>query len=285
MATRFASNGGVRIGYEVDEGDGPPLVLVHGLGYARWGWEPLRPLLAGSLRLVLFDNRGIGESDVPEGPYAAEEMATDVVAVMDDAGMERAHLLGTSLGGMVAQEVALAAPERIDRLVLVASTPGGDVAYPIPEPTLKLIAEMPTLAPEEALRKAIANALSPASRERDPDLVERILAHRLAAPQDPAGWQAQAAAGTTYSGGDRLRGITAPTLVVHGTSDAVVDPRNADLLAGLIPDTSVVMLDGAGHLPFWEEPQRVAEVVTAFLAPTSAEMYPGWSGRSASQKS
>src|SRR6185436_4372412 len=106
------------------------------LGYARWGWEPVLPELAEQFDVILFNNRGIGESDAPPGPYTVAELAADAVQVLDEAGVERAHVLGTSLGGMVAQELALAAPERVDRLVLACTTPGGAESFPMPERTV-----------------------------------------------------------------------------------------------------------------------------------------------------
>ncbi len=244
-------------------GHGAPLLLVHGLGYARWGWEPLVEPLARSFDVILFDNRGIGESDVPPGPYTAAEMADDALQVLDEAGVERAHVLGTSLGGMIAQELALAHPERLDRLVLACTTPGGARAYPLPEGTLRLLAEAPSLPQEVALRRFVENALAPGAPE---ELAERIYAHRVNGNvQTPEGWQAQAAAGTSFDAFDRLHDIGAPTLVLHGLEDAVVDPRNANILAALITDARVELFPNAGHLFFWEQPERVAEVVEEFL--------------------
>ena len=271
--THHADNDGVRIAWERRDappsGDRVPVLLVHGLGYARWGWDGLPDLLvAAGHDVVLFDNRGIGDSAVPEGPYPAAEMAGDALAVLDDAGVERAHVVGSSLGGMIAQELALAAPERVDRLVLLSTTPGGDEAAPMPEATEQLLASMPQMEPVEALRAAISNALGPRWREERPGLVEEILRHRLRDPQDPSGWQAQAHAGTTYDGGGRLEDITAPTLVLHGDADAVVDPANGRLLAARIPDARLVELADHGHLPFWEDPERVAAVVVEFLRGT-----------------
>ena len=254
----------VRIAWE-RRGGGDPLVLVHGLGYARWGWEPVVDGLAERFQVILLDNRGIGESDVPPGPYTTADMADDVVGVMDEAGIERAHVLGTSLGGMVAQELALTHPERVDRLVLACTTPGGAGAFPLPEGTLRLIAEAPSLEPAVALRRFVENALAPATVEERPELVERILAHRLAAPPDPAGWAAQAAAGMTFDRFADIGRIAAPTLVQHGTEDRVVDVRNADLLGELLPHARVELVEGAGHLYFWEQPERVVASVTAFL--------------------
>ena len=237
-------------------GSGPPLLLIHGLGYARWGWEPVVEPLARSFDVLLFDNRGIGESDAPPGPYTAAQMASDALQVLDEADVERAHVLGTSLGGMVAQELALAHPARVDKLVLACTTPGGAGAYPMPERTVRLMTNGATL------RDFVENALHPDERA---ELVERILEHRLATAQAPEAWAAQAAAGAGFDAYERVGSIAAPTLVLHGDGDVVVDPRNADVLAGLLPHASVELFPGTGHLFFWQEPERFARLVGEFL--------------------
>jgi 3-oxoadipate enol-lactonase len=243
-------------------GDGPPLLLIHGLGYARWGWGPVVEPLARRFRVLTFDNRGIGESEVPPGPYSAAELAADTVSVLDAAEIDRAHVVGTSLGGMIAQELALANPERVDRLVLACTTPGGPSATPMPERTVSLIAAAATLAPEIALHRFVENALA---TDASDELVERIYRLRLEHPPDPAGWQAQAAVGATFDVLDRLGEIRAPTLILHGTDDGVVDVRNASLLAERIPDARVELFEGAGHLFFWEQPERFVRAVEEFL--------------------
>jgi len=246
----------VRIAWE-RHGSGEPLLLIHGLGYGRWGWEPVRQPLERSFDVILFDNRGIGESDAPPGPYTVAELAADAAQVLDEAGVERAHVLGTSLGGMVAQELALTAPERVDRLVLACTTPGGPEAFPMPERTVQLLTSGATL------RQFVENALAP---EPDPELVDRILRHREATAQPPDAWSAQAAAGATFDALERIGGIDAPTLVLHGTEDAVVDSRNSSLLAARIPDSRVELFPRGGHLFFWEQPDRFVDVVTEFLS-------------------
>jgi len=180
--------------------------------------------------------------------------------VLDEAGAERAHVLGASLGGMVAQLLAAERPERVDRLVLAGTTPGGARAYPLPQRTLALMAEAPALPPEVGLRRFVENALAPGS-----PLVDEVLAYRQAHPPDPAGWAAQAAAGASWDADGRLARIAAPTLVLAGTADAVVDPRNAELIAEAIPNARLQLIDGAGHLPFWERPEEFAALVERFL--------------------
>lgn len=249
----------MRIAWE-SRGTGAPLLLIQGLGYARWSWEPVVPGLAERYRVLFFDNRGIGESDRPDGPYTAAQMAGDALQVLDEAGIERAHVLGASLGGMIAQEVAVAAPERVDKLVLCCTTPGGAATVPMPEVTVRLFQEAATLAPEVALRRFVENALG-----ADPPagVADEIYRKRVENPLDPAGWQAQAAAGTTYPGPDG--DVTAPTLVLTGTADNVVDHRNSDVLADRIPGARLEKLPGAGHLFFWEQPDAFVRIVSEFL--------------------
>ena len=242
-------------------GEGPPLLLIQGLGYGRWGWEPIVPGLAERHRVVFFDNRGIGDSDKPDGPYTAAQMAGDALQVLDEAGIERAHVLGASLGGMIAQEFAVVAPERVDRLVLCCTTGGGPDAVPMPEVTLKLFAEAPSLAPEVALRRFVENALGADPRAA---LVDELFALRAANPPDPAGWQAQAAAGMGFQGVEGE--IAAPTLILAGTADNVVDYRNAEVLAAWIPGSRVELLEGCGHLFFWEQPDACVRILNDFLA-------------------
>jgi pimeloyl-ACP methyl ester carboxylesterase len=249
----------VKIAWE-STGAGEPLILIQGLGYARWGWDPVVPGLAARFRVLTFDNRGIGDSDKPPGPYTARELAADALQVLDEAGAEHAHVVGASLGGMVAQELAVAAPRRVDRLVLCCTTPGGPAAVPMPAVTVRLFQEASTLAPEAALKRFIENALG---AEPPKGLVDELLRRRLASPPDPAGWQAQAAAGTTFPGVDGTIGV--PTLVLHGTADNVVDVGNADLLARLIPEARTELFQSAGHLFFWEQPDRFVRIVTEFL--------------------
>jgi 3-oxoadipate enol-lactonase len=259
-----AINNGVRIAYET-VGKGEPLLFVHGLGYDRRGWGPLPALLANDFQVVLFDNRGVGESDVPEGPYAVGQMAADAIAVLDAAGIDRAHVLGVSLGGYVAQEIALTYPNRVRKLVLGSTAPGGTRSHPMPQAGLEAFGRFPTMERKAGLRLMVENSLGPHGVRERPELVEEIFAYRLERAPTLAGWQAQAYAGATFDAYDRAPGIAAQTLVVHGGADTVVDPRNAELLVELIPDAHATLVPERGHLVHWQEPELLAPIVREFL--------------------
>jgi 3-oxoadipate enol-lactonase len=267
--TRYARHGDLRIAYEVRGravSRRPVLLLIQGLGLDRAGWGPALGPLQRRFRLVLPDNRGSGRS-AASGSFSVADMVADALAVLDDAGIGTAHVLGASLGGMIAQELAVRCPDRIGRLILACTTPGWPFAYPMPLPSVRLIAASARLAPEEALRRNVENALSPVTLAERPELVQRIIDCQPPAwTRDLEAWQAQAAAGGRYAGSLRQRRIRARTLILHGTADRVVDPRNARLLAARISRSDLVTFPGLGHLFFWEDPGAFATAVTSFLA-------------------
>jgi len=247
-------------------GDGAPLVLVHGLAYDRLGWGTLPDLLAERFRVILLDNRGVGESDAPPGPYTVAELAADVLGVLDEAGIERANLFGVSLGGYTAQEFALTWPERLHKLILCSAAPGGPSAVPMPPATVEVFAKYPTMEREAGLRMFVENSLGERGVRELPELVEEIFRYRLGHAPTTEAWVAQATAGATYVNDDRVGQISVPTLVLAGGSDVVVDPANAELLASLIPGARAVVVPDRGHLMVWEDSERVAELVTEFLS-------------------
>jgi 3-oxoadipate enol-lactonase len=267
--TRYANSGGVRIAYQQRTRllgrRRPWLVLVQGLGFDRSGWDPVVGGLGRRFRLLLLDNRGIGDSDAPPGPYTVAQLAHDVTVVLDTAGIDAAHFAGASLGGMIVQEFAIRHPQRVRRLVLVGTTPGWPLGYPLPEPTARLLVGNRYRSAEQTMRRYVENALAPTAIARQPELVDRLVAHQRAHLPDPSGWRAQAAAGAGWAGYGRQANIHAETLVLQGTADRVVDPRNARLLADRIPNAQLELLPDTGHLLFWEVPRRFVDIVTAFL--------------------
>jgi 3-oxoadipate enol-lactonase len=265
---RFAVNGSSRIAYELCGHLGrraPWLVLIQGLGFDRAGWAPVISALRRRFRLVLIDNRGSGRSTTQDRKFTVADLAVDVTAVLDSSRIKRAHVLGASLGGMVAQELAIRFPQRVDRLVLACTTPGWPYGYPMPRASVRQMTAAASLPVEVAQRSLVETALAPDTVKDHPELVERIVRNQKAKRGDPASWQALASAGATYSGGTRQSLIGALTLIMYGDADAVVDPRNSQLLSGRISNSQVVVFPGLGHLFFWEEPAQFARAVTSFL--------------------
>jgi 3-oxoadipate enol-lactonase len=264
--TRYARSDALRIAYELRgtmHRRRPWLVLIQGMGLDRLGWEPVLPTLRRRFRLVLVDNRGVGRSDQPSGSFTVADMAGDIVAVLDAAGIRRAHVMGASLGGMVAQELAITHPDRVDGLVLACTTPGWPFAYPMPAASMRLIAETGRMTAEAARRRHTENALAARTVRYHPELVNRLLELQGSRPADVL--SAQAAAGARHAGGLRQARIQARTLVLHGGADTVVDLRNGRLLAKRIPGARLVTFPELGHLLFWEDPDGFADAVTAFL--------------------
>lgn len=257
---------GVAIDYAVDgDPDGPTVLLLEGLGYGRWMWRWLAEALADDYEVLRPDNRGTGDSDVPEGPYSAAEMAADAAAVIDDRGVDAVHVCGASMGGMIAQELALA-DDRVASLALLCTSPGGDEAAPTPPEVQEHIFSAPEDAdPRERIRYLMEPAVSDGFYEREPELVDRIVDWRLAGDATPTGREAQAAAVAAFDASGRIGDLSVPTLVLHGTADRVLPVENADLLAERLPHADVDLFEGGPHLFFVEERERVNDRVRSFL--------------------
>jgi pimeloyl-ACP methyl ester carboxylesterase len=267
-SNRFAVSGSSRIAYELCgriERRKPWLVLIQGLGFDRSGWAPVVSGLRRRCRLVLIDNRGSGRSTTADRKFTVADLAADVAAVLASSRITRAHVLGVSLGGMVAQELAIRHPERVNRLVLACTTPGWPYGYPMPRVSVQRMTAAAGLPAEVAQRSLVENALAPGTLAEHPKLTDRIIRNQKTRLTDPAAWRALANAGATYAGGTRQSRIGAPTLIMYGDADAVVDPRNSELLAARIPGSRVVAFPGLGHLFFWEEPAQFTRAVTSFL--------------------
>jgi pimeloyl-ACP methyl ester carboxylesterase len=265
--TRRVSDGGPGISYELRGGvrRRPWLTLIQGMGLDGSGWGPATGKLRARFRLVLPDNRGSGRGDPPPRNLKIADMVHDVVAVLDEAGIGQTGVLGASLGGLVAQELAARHPERVSRLVLACTTPGWPLAFPMPAASAMLMAALRNLPVETARRRLVENALSPRTLREHPEVAERLIEHQRSRPVDPRALAAQARAGARYAGKLAQARIQAPTLVLHGGADRVVDPRNGKLLADRIPGAELVVFPELGHLLFWEDPGRFAATVADFL--------------------
>ncbi len=257
---------GTSIHYAVDgASDGPTVLLLEGLGYGRWMWHWLTDDLADEYEVLRPDNRGTGDSDAPAGPYTIAEMAADARAVLDDHGVDSVHVCGASMGGMIAQELALA-DDRVASLALLCTSPGGEDAVEMPAAVREHVFSPPEDAdPRERIRYLMEPAVSDDCYEREPDLVERIVDWRLTGDATPAGREAQAAGVAAFDATDRLGDLSVPTLILHGTADRVLPVENAELLSAHLPDATVELIEDGPHLFFIEERDRIDARIRSFL--------------------
>ncbi len=260
----LASNDNVRLHYETT-GSGPPVLLVMGLGLPAAAWWRTVPVLAGSLQVITFDNRGSGRSDRPSGGYSMADMADDAVAVLDAAGIERAHVYGISMGGMIAQEIAVRYPDRVMALVLGATSPGGAAGTPPDADTIGFLQRRPTMPAEEGRWASVPYVYSASTLREGGQRIAEDFARREQMPFHVDGYLAQLAAAAAHDAASRLGGIAAPTFVVHGLEDRMVPPENGRALAAAIPGAELRMLDDAAHLYTTDQPSADADVLR-FLA-------------------
>jgi pimeloyl-ACP methyl ester carboxylesterase len=259
---------GIDIYYEI-HGAGDPLVLINGLGYDLWMWHKMVPGLAEHFQVVAFDNRGVGQTDKPEGPYTAGMLAADTAGLMEALGIESAAVMGHSMGGFIAQELALGRPDLVGKLILSSTNFGGPRHVPVTQEALAVLTDMEA-DPIERLRRGILISCAPGFSERHPEIVEEWLAYRVKNPILPAPYQAQMAIGLALMSEEacfehRLKKVQAPTLILFGEHDKVVPPANAELLANEIPDSQIHILSNAGHFYPFEVPAAANAAVAGFL--------------------
>src|SRR5580704_383329 len=258
----FVENQGAKIYWdEQGQRQGPPVLLIMGLGYASAMWHRTRPVLAERYRTIAFDYRGVGLSDVPPGPYSIVAMASDAAAVLDAAGVARAHVFGVSMGGMIAQEFALQYPARTQSLILGCTAAGGPSAVRAESNVTDiLLARGMTL---EQSRVAILPYIYDAATS--PERIEDDVNLRRCWLPAPESYIAQLLAIRAWEGYSRIAQITAPTLVIHGKSDALVPPANGKLIAGQIPGAKLLLLEHASHLFLTDQTQTALNEILDFL--------------------
>jgi 3-oxoadipate enol-lactonase len=245
------------------EGTGEPILLIQGLGYHSDMWFRLLPHLSTSYRCIRFDNRGVGRTGVPEGPYTVETMAADALAVLDAAGEESAHVFGCSMGGLIAQEVALMAPKRVRTLTLGCTHPGGPDIFAPSDAALTMLRERASVPAEEAAKMSIPFVYASGTPQ---ERIEEDLAKRAELPTTPEGYTNQLLGASQWRGAhDRLEQLTMPTLVIHGNDDELVPAGNAKLIADRIAGAELVLLDGASHIFFTDQEEATAAALLDFL--------------------
>jgi pimeloyl-ACP methyl ester carboxylesterase len=259
-----AGDPGAELHYE-RTGDGAPLLLIQGMSGTRLSWgRPFLERLERDFDCVVFDNRGIGDSAKTTDPFTTADLAADAAAVLDAVGWESAHVLGISMGGMVAQELALAVPERVQTLTLGCTYCGGPGSALMDPADFGPLAEAMASGDRDRVFRAMWDLnLSPgfraAATEADRFADFTAMAGALPARQRTVQLQLQAVVAHDTSA--RLPELGMPTLVVHGTVDRMLPVANGELIASLVPGAELELLADVGHMYWWEQPQRAADLV------------------------
>ncbi len=258
---------GITIGYKVD-GQGEPLVMIMGFSLSRRYWAPQTPTFKKHYQVITFDNRGVGKTDKPTEPYTVKTMADDTIGLMDRVGIDRAHILGISMGGMVAQEIAINYPERVGKLLLASTYAGGHEMEVTSPEMVKAVGFEGGYSEDDMSRlaagKLTGSAVSLSFNSRLYRLIFALLA-KICASINIVGLTGQLEAVLSHNTLSRLHMIKAPTLVIAGTEDRVVAPGCSDKLASMIPNARLVKVEGGSHALFMEMRGRFNREVLDFL--------------------
>ena len=269
----------IQMYYEV-KGKGFPLVMIQGLGGNLEGWNPrLVEGLSKHFKLILFDNRGAGRTDLSKREYTMRLFADDTAGLMNALGISKAHILGMSMGGMIAQELAINYPQKVSKLILCSTSSQPSYSKegyrvleamsqsPIEELT-KLILSFPfTLDYPQDLLKLYPMIIFGQTNEfakENPDLAKLLLHQRTKHPTSQEGFRNQYGAILRFNTQARLQQIKVPTLVLQGKKDRLVPPENGSILAKAIPNAKLVYLENSAHV-LLEEMEEMLKVITEFL--------------------
>ena len=262
----LATANGIRLYYEWHGAEsGTPVVLVMGLDGDSSAWPFQLAALAPRHRVLVFDNRGAGRSDAPDVAYTTRGMAQDLLALLDELGVGRAHLLGLSLGGAIAQEAALAAPARFASLQLYATWAG---PHPYFLALVDAVRMVRLLLDREGFYRALSVWLfTPACFASQPELVEMVVQQSTHHPHPTPlhAYLRQTEAVLGHDARDRVHLIRCPTLVAVGRQDLITPPVLAEELADRIPSALLRYLPDVGHGALWEAPEAFNRVCLDFL--------------------
>jgi pimeloyl-ACP methyl ester carboxylesterase len=251
--------------YEI-HGEGEPLVLIMGLRRNLEWWYRQIPALSKHFRVIAFDNRGAGRTDQPEMDYSIRLFADDTAGLMEALGFADAHILGISMGGYIAQELAINHPGKVRRLILGCTGCGGERAVHMTQERMVKFVANKGLTPEQILRKDMELYFSDRYIEENRDEIEEFIALSFRYYQPPEAFFRQFAACQAHDTADRMERISAPTLIIAGEDDPLVPPENSRILKELMPEAELIFLPGCRHCFFIEKADAFNDKVIAFLS-------------------
>ncbi|RJX35387.1 MAG: alpha/beta fold hydrolase [Desulfarculus sp.] len=255
---------GIDIYYEL-HGSGPPLVMIMGLRRNAEWWYQQIPVLSRHFRLLVFDNRGSGRSGQPEMEYSIALFADDTAALMEHLNLESAAVLGYSMGGYIAQELAIRYPEKVQRLILVSTSAGGASAVRMDPARQKEFEDVAGLSPEQVLQKNLDIYFAPGFIAAHPDQIARFMTVSLRHAQPPEAFLRQYQACLRHDTTDRAGRIKAPVLIMTGDDDPLVPPGNSYILKELLPRAQLKVFPGGRHSFLIQMPQPFNQAVLEFL--------------------
>lgn len=256
--------GDIDIAYEVT-GEGPPLLAIMGLTGSMGHWWGFPERFADRFRVITFDNRGAGKTTAPVGAYSTKQLARDALGLLEHLGIEKASVYGVSMGGMIAQELALLAPERVTKLVLGCTSFGGGTSVMPGPDVLAAFAAGGQGGAEATVRRLLGLNFGPRFMEERTSVFDELVTYGLANRMTPAGFQGQLAAVGTHDAAARVKDIRIPTLIITGTLDRLIPAGNAALLESAIPGSRVVTLQGIGHMYWIEAAEEAEKTIREFL--------------------
>jgi 3-oxoadipate enol-lactonase len=238
---------GIDLYYE-EAGSGWPLLLISGLGGGCWSWYGQVPYFKSVYRVITFDNRGAGRSGMPDGPYDIKQFAADARCLLDHLKLDKVFVMALSMGGMIAQELALLDPRRLRALVLGCTHCGGPKRIPPSPRVLETLLDNNGMSQKEIIEKNVPIFFSEGARREQPEAISAYCEAQLSAPEQPEfAFRAQLAAIGTFDASARLSRLKLPTLIVAGSEDVLVPPENAQFMTKQLVQSEMVILPGAGH--------------------------------------
>lgn len=263
-----AKANGIEIHYETS-GSGKALVLISGLGYPLWQWHKMVPYLAEQFRVISFDNRGVGQTEKPAGPYTAQMLAADTAGLLEALSIEKAAIMGHSMGGFIAQAMALDFPEKVSELILCSTNFGGPNHVPVTPEAFAVLSDTAS-DPLTRFTNGLKVSTAPGWADAHPEVVKAWVDWRVANPVEPVPYQAQMAIGLELMTEEaafenKLPNISVPTLILFGAYDKVVPPENAELLQKRVRGSRIAIIPDAGHFFPIEVPEAASQIVIDFL--------------------
>ncbi len=266
----FQKVNGIQIYYE-EYGQGFPLLLIQGLGYPSGMWFLQISEFSRHFRTIIFDNRGVGKTDRPNDEYTVALMASDAAELLRALGVSRAHVAGVSLGGYIAQDLALSQPELVDHLVLLATSCGGPQYLELTKSLWEEVAALASLPPAEIFRRGMALAVTQNFFTQHPEWIDRSVAIRMENIQPFYALKRQSDAAMDFDSRQRAQMIRQPTLILAGSQDRVMPLTLTRELAGKIPGARLNISPEAGHLLFLEKAEEVNRLILKFLKDNQAD--------------